>query len=362
MNEWKGATRSLFVLMVVFTTFGCGDDDEGGGTVTDNTDEEVASNSTNTAPDDGGSGQWGGANNETDQGPVVFDPAEFIYQSGPTQLTAMTVVNPHSDAPQVSRRVLYEHPYEIHSFRMLRDRTGVVITTDPPDPDLVSYHTYPAYFVEADGTGPYELIPPLEVEQETATLRVQDSVGGLSDRIWFALHQGGMDMSGNMVASTTPIALDNASNIQAYAQSCSTVAFVRSHFDAQQMAVVEQMCGNQYDDNNLLVYGTPELEGGTIIAEEDDAGVSFFGLNGMEWLSETQLALAIRGGHIVIVDITGQTEPVTWFEDAFYDFALAPDRSLFLGRRGNELVMLSFENPEEWWILADDSMESSPSW
>ncbi len=352
-------------LILMLGIAGCGDDNGTDG-LAGNSENEETKNQNSENLDSGENHQNPGTNNSTPQEPPTFGFDELVYQSGSNQLTALQIIGPHSNEPSVSRRVLYEHPTEIHSFRMLRDRTGIIITARVPDPDYATHHTHAAYFVDAAGAGTHELIPPLEVDTETATLRVEDSTGGLGGRIWFSIHQSGMNASGNMVSSQMPMAVDQLESLEVYPLGCSSNSPIRSHFDGQQVALVERLCGHSYDEAYVTTFQTPELEGRNVVAEEGDLGLSYNFARDMEWLTENMLLVVVPGGNVALFDVTGAEEPMLWFEDAFSYVALAPDRSVFVGRQGSELYMVSLAvlldtGEASWWVLADDVEDAPPS-
>ncbi len=341
MDMWKFVARFGALVLVLATLVACSDDD--GNRI-------IIDDDSNAAP------------SENHDANSQFALQEFVYQSGPRELSVVEVQGMHSEDPQINRRVFYEHFYDIHSFQILRDRSGIVITADHPDPDFRAYHTYGAYFVDASGDGPYELIKPIEVDSEVASLRVEESVGGLEDRIWFGLHHSTLDHNGNLTATTVPMSLDGASSLQTYPASCTLPSNIRAHTDGQHVAMIERFCGTGLGGHYVTVYGTPDLGERHVVAENGQAGLSLHLANGLEWVTNAQLLVADAHGQMIVVDVTGEEAPFTLLDARFDAFTLAPDQSAFLGRVGSQLQIFSLENPVKISVLVDDSENQTPSW
>lgn len=324
---------------------------------------QTGSNGSATGGNEGNGGHVGGGDDNNAGGgeeSFGFAPTEFLYQSGDKQLSAIKVEDIDADPPKLSHRVVYEHPYNIHSFELLRDRSGFIITADRDY--TASYHTHAAYYVDADSGQPIPLIEPLETEYAVSSLRVYSALGGVGDRIWFTFHEGQVDSSGNMVAYTAPLSLDNGESMEIHPPRCNSVSRLAAEPAGERLAVHEQFCENHHDRAYVAVYDDQNFEHRVEVASQDETPFDIRIPGTLEWMTQTQLLMSLGNLDLVVIDVQGQEPPTVIGENIVSHFAFSPDRSMFVGVRDGQLLLTTFPEFEPWYLVAEDVVRRPPSW
>lgn len=351
IDQWLRRGCCALMVAMLMLTVGCGDSapaatiNGGGGDQTNGSD---------------GNGADGiGSENDSEER-SGFEPTEFVYQSGDRELSLIRVEDIDADPPQIGRQVLYEHPYDINSFELLRDRTGIIFTADRDYTD--SYHTQAGYVVDLTSQEVVPLVEPVETEPEVSTLRVEASLGGVTDRIWFTIHESQIDSSGNMVAYRIPASLDGGGVLETHPPACNSFSRLTPDPAGERLAVLEQFCNNNHDTANLAVYDGPDLQGRSVVAKQDDTAFDMRIPGSVDWLSDTQIMMSLGNGDLALFDVQGQEPPSVVGENIVSNFTFSPDRSMFAGVANGQLLVTTVPDFETWYVVAEDALDRAPSW